>query len=69
MQRGGEHPSLTAALRALRLRPGPPTEADVPKPVPLPGRKPKLIVGQLDFDGNEYGSKEPAENADGDGEP
>jgi hypothetical protein len=38
---------MDAALRALRARKGAPTEADAPPPSTFPGRKPKLIPGQL----------------------
>lgn len=62
-----ETPGLAEARRALKLRAGRPTDADVPKPRPLPGRKVKPIKEQLDFDGNEIGAKD--ENADGDGDP
>jgi hypothetical protein len=46
---------LADALRALRMRPGAPTDADIPKPRPFPGKKVRPIRGQLAFDGNEVG--------------
>jgi hypothetical protein len=66
MQRSRENPSLTEAIRARRLRPGPPSEADVPKQRPLLGRKVKPIKGQLDFEGNEIGADQLQEIADDD---
>jgi hypothetical protein len=46
-------PSLLEATKLAKARKGKPTEADVPPVRPLPGRKPKVLPGQLDLDGNE----------------
>lgn len=46
-------PGLQDALNALRAPKGKPTDADRPRPTPLPGRKPKQIAGQLDLEGRE----------------
>ena len=49
------NPGLREALRGLRLPKRAPTEADRPPPASVfPGRKPKLIDGQLDLEGNVY---------------
>jgi hypothetical protein len=44
-------PGLAAALRALRARKGPATEADRPR---RKSERPDLRDGQLDLDGNVY---------------
>ena len=46
-------PLLEAQRLARKARKGKPTAADAPPVRPLPGRKPKVLPGQLDFDGNE----------------
>jgi hypothetical protein len=46
---------IAEAKRALRLRKGPPADGDRPPPTPFPGRKVKLIPGQLDLDGVQHG--------------
>ena len=52
MVRASEQAHLREALRALRARRGPPTEADVPRVRPLPGKRIRLIPGQLDLKGH-----------------
>jgi hypothetical protein len=52
---------VSEALRALKARRGPPTEEDRPPPGVWPGKKVDLIAGQLDLDGNQYGSQPPPE--------
>jgi hypothetical protein len=44
---------LDARVRR-RGRPGPATEADVPKPRPLPGRRIPVLEGQLDLSEREH---------------
>lgn len=44
-------PSLAEALRALRLRKGLLTEADIPRTTPLPGKRAKVIPGEMDIFG------------------
>ena len=47
MARPEPHPALAEARRLVVARKGPPTEADVPPPSVLPGRKPVILPGQL----------------------
>jgi len=55
---------ISAALRALKQRPGPPTEHDRPRPSVFPGKKVKLIPGQLDLAGNQHGEQPSLEQDD-----
>ena len=52
-QRQDDSAGLREALRAWKAPKRVPTEHDAPPPSTFPGRKPKLLAGQLDFDGNE----------------
>jgi hypothetical protein len=47
---------LSEALRALKLRPGSPTDDDRPPQTVIPGRKVELVPGQLDLDEVEHGT-------------
>jgi hypothetical protein len=51
-----ENPGLTAARRLWKrgVRRGAPPDDDRPPPSTFPGRKPKLLPGQLDLDGQEH---------------
>jgi hypothetical protein len=46
-------PGVKKALQALRLPKRKPTDADRPPPSTFPGRKAKVLPGQLDFEGHE----------------
>ena len=55
-------PGLRKAKRALALPRRRPTDGDRPRLSTFPGPKPKLLPGQLDFDGTEVpGVKEASE--------
>jgi hypothetical protein len=43
------------AARLSKARKGPPFEYDLPPARALPGKRVKILDGQLDLDGNEYG--------------
>jgi hypothetical protein len=43
--------ALNEAIRASRLRKGPPTDADRPR---RRGRRPRVLPGQLDLEGREH---------------
>jgi hypothetical protein len=47
-------PGLRVAIRMLKARKGPVKEDDRPPVKPLPGRKPRILPGQLDFFGQEH---------------
>jgi len=49
-----ESAGVREALRALRQRKGRPTSADQPPPSTLPGRRVRVLKGQLDLDGHEH---------------
>ena len=48
--RNWQHSALTAALQAHKLPKRAPTEADRPPTSTLPGRKVKVLPGQLELD-------------------
>jgi hypothetical protein len=58
---------MAAARAALRAEKRMPTDADRPPVKPLPGRKPRLHAGQLDFLGGEHGAADGNTPQDGDG--
>jgi hypothetical protein len=59
------NPGISEALRALKLRKGPPSDDDRPPPGVFPGKKVKLIPGQLDLAGNQHG-EQPGPEPEGD---
>jgi hypothetical protein len=63
MARG--NPGINQALRALKMRKRPPTDDDTPLPSVFPGKKVKLIPGQLDLDGVEHRTVPNAEPQNG----
>jgi hypothetical protein len=48
-----DKPPMREALRALKQRPGKPTEDERPPPSVFPGRKHEPLPGQLDIFGRE----------------
>jgi hypothetical protein len=46
--------ALADAIRASKLKPRKPTEGDRPPPSTMPGRRPRLLDGQIDIFGVEH---------------